>query len=60
MSVKKPKKPLMDNTIQIPSGAQMLYGLEVEDEIKKKYSERELTESARLEKKAKKYLDKID
>lgn len=58
MSVKKPKKKMMDNTIPIPSGSELINDKEFGSEIKKKYTENDLTESARLIKKTKKTLDK--
>lgn len=49
---------MLDTTSEVPSGAQMIYGNDMPDDIKKRYKDDELTESARLEKMAKKRLTK--
>lgn len=54
MSVKKPKKNILDTTSEVPSGQRMIYGNDMPDDIKKRYKDEELTESARLEKQSKK------
>lgn len=53
MSVKKPKKNILDTKSEVPSGSQMIYGHEMPEEIKKRYKDQELTESAKLEKRNK-------
>lgn len=58
MSVKNLKKNLLDTTTRIPSGAKILKDKEYDEEIKKRYNEDELTESARLVKQTKKIIDK--
>ena len=45
MSVKKPNKQMLDTKTPVPSGTQMLYGKEVENAIKERYKDKELTES---------------
>jgi hypothetical protein len=53
MSVKKPKKKMLGTKNEVPSGAQMIYDIEVSDEIKKRFKDEELTESMRLLKRSK-------
>lgn len=48
MTVKAPQKDLLDTTSGTPSGKEMLYGKDLPKSIKKKYKEKELTESERL------------
>lgn len=49
MSVKPPKKGILDtNTPILTAGQEMLYDKELPKSIKKKYKEKELTESERL------------
>lgn len=45
MSVKKPNKQMLGTKTPVPSGTQMLYGKEVENAIKERYKDKELTES---------------
>lgn len=48
MSKKREEGNLLDTKSDMSSGSRMIYGLEIDNEIRKKYKENELTESEKL------------